>query len=110
MATGHDRDVPVDGSGPAEARLQHVSEALAPFVAWLATQGLEEDARRRHRDAAERFLVWCLNDGGPVRGRRGRWLRHVRRHDPDHLDDATAGLGWWTDHRRLLARTLPYEG
>jgi len=113
LRLGHLRVGLAAPSGTPEAsldlRLHHVSEVIGPFVAWLATQDLDEDGRRRHRDAAERFLDWCLDDEGPVRGRSGRWLRHVELHDPDRLADATAGLGWWTDHRRLLAQTLSLD-
>ncbi|TCK21091.1 hypothetical protein [Pseudonocardia endophytica] len=84
---------------------RHLGELLAPFVAWLATQGLDEPERRRHRDAAERFLRWSYTDPGPVESRRRRYEDHLGGHDPGHLADARAGLGWWTDHRQILART-----
>ena len=82
-----------------------LGELLAPFVAWLATQGIDEPDRRRHRVAAERFLRWSRTDTGPVENRRRRYEHHLDSHDPEHLSDARAGLDQWTDHRRILART-----
>ncbi|TCK24633.1 hypothetical protein [Pseudonocardia endophytica] len=84
-----------------------LSELLAPFVAWLATQDIDEPGRRRHRDAAERFLRWTHTDTGPDQNRRRRYEHHLHGHDPEHLPDARAGLDWWTDHRCILALTEP---
>lgn len=94
--------------GPADSGWQ-LSEILAPFVAWLATQDLGESERWRHRDAAERFLRWSHTDTGRVEDRRRRYEWHVRQQDPGHFRDAQAGLTWWTQHRWIVSCTLPTD-
>lgn len=95
-----DRDGGLDGEFAAH---------LAPFVAWLATQQIDERTRRRHRRGVEQFLLWSRSDQGPVKGRRHRYERHVSQDDPERLDQVHSGLDRWSEYRAIVACTLPIE-
>lgn len=86
-----------------------VAAQLGPFVAWLATQSLNEQTRRRFRESVEAFLLWSRTDPGPASGRRRRYETFLRTRHPDDLPAARAGLDRWAEHRIVLARTLPSD-
>lgn len=82
---------------------------LAPFVAWLATQDIDEPVRRELRAEVEDFLRWARSDPGPVSGRRNRYETHLAARQPTRLDRARAGLDRFAEYRAVLAVTLPID-
>lgn len=96
----------VDEPGPDVAAQ---AERIAPFVAWMATQELDETLRREHREAVEAFLTWCHADQGPDHGRRRRYEVHLQRSSPQRLAAARAGLDRYTQYRQIVAVTLPID-
>lgn len=103
-------DHPPDLDGALAPRVAAAhAERLAPFVAWMATQELEEALRREHREAVEAYLMWCHSDQGPRHGRRHRYEAHLRRSSPQRLAAARAGLDRYTQYREIVALTLPID-
>ena len=103
LSATDDLDLPTD---------PHEQESpLAPFVAWLATQDINEDTRRRHRESVEAFLDWTRTDNGPARSRRRRYEHHFEtsNRDPARLASARAGLDHYAEHQAVVAATLPID-
>ena len=97
---------PTDGQ---PAQTQGRAGQIAPFVAWMATQPLDETTRRCHREAIEAYLRWIDTDPGPADGRRGRYEQHLTQQQPGQLAHAQAGLNQYAAYQRLRARTLPID-
>lgn len=97
------RTGPCDGPSPGRAAL------LAPFVAWMATQPIDEVSRRRHRRTVAAYLEWCRTDDGPTTGRRRRYEDGLGRGAPVRLDQARAGLDHYAHYREVIARTQPAD-
>lgn len=103
-----DRPAAVDGAIESRVAAAH-AERIAPFVAWMATQDLEETLRREHREAVEAYLMWCHSEQGPRNGRRRRYEAHLDRSAPHRLAAARAGLDRYAQYREIVALTLPID-